>query len=201
MKDHLKSHVHTHLANMNNFISILQAAPQNSKILMQGIIERYYQQNGDINLVDIFGMMLGGTLLTKKKTISKDEKDDSTLEEPDGTLIKPLLLDRKTMKLSNQRKYIEDGSLPMPIYCVVRHDIESDPDEGDVYQWFEFTPFEMGSEEINGKLNEAVYVAYHVCLTHHILLAWIPVWAFGRKFEQGKNIERLPEQTMGIMMG
>ncbi|KAI7875620.1 FabD/lysophospholipase-like protein [Lichtheimia hyalospora FSU 10163] len=180
MKDHLKSHVHTHLANMNNFISILHAAPQNGKILMQGIIERYYQQNGDINLVDIFGMMLGGTLLTRKKTISEEEKDDSTLQEPDGTLIKPLLLDRKTMKLSNQRKYIEDGSLPMPIYCVVRHDIESDPDEGDVYQWFEFTPFEMGSEEIN---------------------AWIPVWAFGRKFEQGKNIERLPEQTMGIMMG
>ena len=103
-----------------------------------------------------------GTLLTRKKTISEEEKDDSTLQEPDGTLIKPLLLDRKTMKLSNQRKYIEDGSLPMPIYCVVRHDIESNPDEGDVYQWFEFTPFEMGSEEINGTLIESCIRIIHI---------------------------------------
>lgn len=32
-------------------------------------------------------------------------------------------------------------------------------------------------------------------------IAWIPVWAFGRRFEKGKNTERLPEQTLGILMG
>lgn len=32
-------------------------------------------------------------------------------------------------------------------------------------------------------------------------VAWIPIWAFGRKFEQGKNTEKLPEQSIGILMG
>ncbi|KAI9316508.1 acyl transferase/acyl hydrolase/lysophospholipase [Dichotomocladium elegans] len=158
---HFKSHVHTHLANVTNLVNILKASPDNSKILMQGIIERFYQQEGTINMVDVFGMMLGGTLLTKVETVSDDAKNDE-------------------VNLSGQAEYIQDGSLPMPIYCVVRHDLECEKRDGDAYQWFEFNPFEMGSEEIN---------------------AWIPVWAFGRKFDNGKNTERLPEQTMSIMMG
>jgi hypothetical protein len=35
----------------------------------------------------------------------------------------------------------------------------------------------------------------------YIYVAWIPIWAFGRKFEQGKSSERLPEQSLGILMG
>jgi phospholipase A2 len=27
------------------------------------------------------------------------------------------------------------------------------------------------------------------------------MWAFGREFEKGKNLERLPEQTLDILMG
>ncbi|KAI8143261.1 acyl transferase/acyl hydrolase/lysophospholipase [Fennellomyces sp. T-0311] len=172
--DHMKSHTHTHLANLNNFIAILKASPRNSKLLMQGIIERYCQQDGEINLVDVFGMLLGGTLLTKREAAGKG--DQGAIVEANGQHVKPVILDR--MKLSRQTTYFEDGSLPMPIYCVVR--IDEDAREKDVYQWYEFTPFEMGSEEIN---------------------AWIPVWAFGRRFDQGKNTQRIPEQTLGIMMG
>jgi phospholipase A2 len=38
-------------------------------------------------------------------------------------------------------------------------------------------------------------------LTFIFIVAWIPIWAFGRKFEDGKNTERLPEQSLGILMG
>lgn len=33
------------------------------------------------------------------------------------------------------------------------------------------------------------------------LLAWIPTWAFGRRFQENKNMERLPEQSLDIMNG
>ncbi|KAG1459738.1 hypothetical protein G6F46_007140 [Rhizopus delemar] len=229
LKDHLSSRIHTHIANLSNFLTILNASRHNAKILLHGVIQRYYQQNGSISLVDVFGMLLGGTLLTKKVIVDskKKEKADEeeeysesislaestktaktgTVEEDDGAQVRPRVLQKNEVKLSKQKKYFEDGSLPMPIYCAVRHEIhrpgitkqatmssipeekdeeESEEKEGkeetpkDLYQWYEFTPYEMGSEEIN---------------------AWIPIWSFGRKFKEGKNIEKLPEQSIGVLMG
>ncbi|KAJ1971475.1 hypothetical protein H4R34_005732, partial [Dimargaris verticillata] len=48
------------------------------------------------------------------------------------------------------------------------------------YQWFEFTPFEIGTAE------EGV---------------WIPAWAFGRRFAHGHSQERLPEPSVGLYLG
>ncbi|KAL9552456.1 hypothetical protein MBANPS3_003755 [Mucor bainieri] len=289
LKDHLSSRIHTHIANLSNFLTVLNASRHNAKILLHGIVQRYYQQNGSISLVDIFGMLLGGTLLARKVTVAPADKEKSerlmendahsytesiedpsdlglknkedhtqpgTVHEDDGAEVKPRLLKKNEIKLSMQKDYFQDGSLPMPIYCAVRHEVElasvtkaatvsskqgvepcqkvddeeedetfehvqaedakseaeeeeeeeskedndnkteenEDEDEkedqqkeeaveeemNDLYQWFEFTPYDMGSEEIN---------------------AWIPIWAFGRKFENGKNTERLPEQSLGILMG
>ncbi|KAI9481693.1 MAG: acyl transferase/acyl hydrolase/lysophospholipase [Benjaminiella poitrasii] len=255
LKDHLSSRIHTHIANLSNFLNVLKASRHNAKIILHGIIQRYYQQNKSISLVDIFGMLLGGTLLAKKVTITEqsshdnshssiysemiedpfsieqstatESKQQGTIKEDSGAEVKPRLLRKNEIKLSKQRKYFEDGSLPMPIYCVVRHEVETasvtktatissmqniEPceeiksendrakekeekeeeakEEGQekeikeesthLYQWFEFTPYDMGSEEIN---------------------AWIPIWAFGRKFRQGKSLEKLPEQSLGILMG
>ncbi|KAI9488610.1 acyl transferase/acyl hydrolase/lysophospholipase [Zychaea mexicana] len=184
--DHLKSHTHVHLANVNNFVAILNASPKNRELMMQGIIERYYQQNEELNIVDVFGLLLGSVLLTKNVHVNNSEKADEDedkeqgkVKEESGSMVKPILLDRNAMKMSKQTKYFQDGSMPMPIYCVVRID-EEDGHDKDLYQWYEFTPFEMGTEELN---------------------AWIPVWAFGRRFSEGKNTQRLPEQTLGIMMG
>ncbi|KAG2219995.1 hypothetical protein INT45_001894 [Circinella minor] len=181
--EHLKSHAHTHIANANTIIDILKASPQNSKYLMQGAIERYHQRNGDLSLVDVWGLLLGGTLLTRRIRASKEDieqKKSIETEEETGLKVKPILIDPNTTKLSKQTRYFQDGSLPMPIYCVVRIDEEDDGHDTDIYEWFEFTPFEMGTEEID---------------------AWIPIWAFGRKFDQGKNTEKLPEQALAIMMG
>ncbi|KAI8644052.1 acyl transferase/acyl hydrolase/lysophospholipase, partial [Parasitella parasitica] len=246
LKGHLSSRIHTHIANLSNFLTVLNASRHNAKILLHGIVQRYYQQNGSVSLVDIFGMLLGGTLLAKKITVAppNDEKagkikendansyseniedpsdiglhnqqehtQSGTVHEDDGTEVKPRLLNKNEIKLSMQKSYFQDGSLPMPIYCAVRHEVEpahlnkaatvsskqeeeeeeeeeeerddKDKEEmqeetNDLYQWFEFTPYDMGSEEIN---------------------AWIPTWSFGRKFENGKNLERLPEQSLGILMG
>lgn len=199
-------------------MTVLNASRHNSKIILHGVIQRYYQQNGSISLVDIFGMLLGGTLLSRKLTVtpappgdnndsnqhwyysedieeqSSHANDDTrTIHEDDGAEVKPRLLKKDEIKLSKQKVYFEDGSLPMPIYCAVRHEIESagvtkadtisskkdelgeekemdntNEDVGnnnqeqdnteeeqvaksnDLYQWFEFTPYDMGSEEING---------------------------------------------------
>ena len=250
LKDHLSSRIHTHIANLSNFLTVLNASRHNSKIILHGIIQRYYQQNGTVSLVDIFGMLLGGTLLSRKETITaappeseqqqhRNRYDDThsysesieeqstadksttngAVQEDDGAEVVPRLLKKNEIKLSKQREYFEDGSLPMPIYCAVRHEIELasvtkaetisnklaeggeegkeaqeeseqveadeaaeavEEEPSDLYQWFEFTPYDMGSEEIN---------------------AWIPIWAFGRKFENGKSLEKLPEQSLGILMG
>jgi phospholipase A2 len=215
LKTHLISHVNTHWANMSNFINLFASTPENSKLLLQGAIQRFTQQKGDISLVDIFGILVGGTLLSKKRTVlpsEKEGKDTSSTTEENTTVGE---FDQSDMYLSGQSEFLKDGSEPMPIYCVVRHDItqgksfedrikelkeklekgnankeaeiaklekqkEIEDQRKDAYQWFEFTPYDMGCEEIE---------------------AWIPMWSFGRKFEHGKNIERLPEQTLDVLMG
>lgn len=63
------------------------------------------------------------------------------------------------LNLAYQSKLIEGGNCPMPIYSSV---IRS---KG--YQWLEFTPFEVGSEYLN---------------------SFIPTWAFGRPFDNGRSI-------------
>ncbi|SAL97604.1 hypothetical protein [Absidia glauca] len=201
MVHHLKSHVGTHIASVSHVLSLAADSTQNAKLLLQGIGQRYLQQS-TVNLVDLFGTLIGATLYTRTalprqdKTNQGDNDDDK--EE--------LLLDKKDMKLSSQRRFFEDGSQPMPIYCVVRQDLGADEpqepdkerspgqeaegvskkedteddDQAHIYQWFEFTAYEFGSEELD---------------------AWIPMWAFGRKFANGKNTERLPEQRLDSLLG
>ena len=48
------------------------------------------------------------------------------------------------------------------------------------FSWYEFTPFEAGTEDNN---------------------AWVPVWGFGRRFKRGVSVERLPEQNFGYLLG
>lgn len=46
--------------------------------------------------------------------------------------------------------------------------------------WYEFTPYEVGCDEIG---------------------AWIPSWSFGREFVNGRNVERRPELAFTILAG
>src|SRR5690606_16403596 len=65
------------------------------------------------------------------------------------------------------------GNVPLPIYTA----IQTNPDP---YEWMEVTPFEVGSS---------------------FLEAYVPTWAYGRKFVHGVSIDKKPEQTLGYYLG
>ena len=48
------------------------------------------------------------------------------------------------------------------------------------FQWFELSPYEVGCDE---------------------LAAYVPTWAFGRKFEEGTSVVGLPEQSLSLLIG
>lgn len=172
LAEHLQTHVQTHLANVSSFISLLKTSHENAKLMMRGVLERYKQQNGALNLVDIFGMFLGGALLT---TVV-----DSDHTRPENHR----LLRHQRMGLTKEREVFQDGSHPMPIYCCVHHDLTADDkDQDNTYQWFEFTPYEMGSEELNGMS--------HACAMSHVLMdgvysldPYVGIWAQIRGWQE-----------------
>ncbi len=86
---------------------------------------------------------------------------------------------------SNTEKYtlsalqprVDSGLVPMPICTAIA---EKTGVRLMDYKWFEFTPYEIGS----------VYIK-----------AWIPTWSLGRKFDKGRSINAVPEQTLSYFMG
>lgn len=89
---------------------------------------------------------------------------------------------RQLLKMSQQHETIKNGSWPFPIYTAI------EPTGNALYEWFEFTPYEVGSTYLN---------------------AYIPTWSFGRKFENGRSvgfktinaIEHAPEKPFGFFLG
>jgi len=77
------------------------------------------------------------------------------------------------VRLSESHAYIENGCMPMPIYTAITPNIEP-------YEWLEFTPFEVGST---------------------YLKAYVPTWAYGRKFKYGRSTNFAPEQSLGYFLG
>jgi hypothetical protein len=72
------------------------------------------------------------------------------------------------------------------------------------YDWYEFTPFEIGSDEYGGKttffLSDKKFCQFFTNL-YFSFLAWIPTWAFGREFKSGKCVNRTPEQNISQLLG
>ncbi|KAI8809826.1 acyl transferase/acyl hydrolase/lysophospholipase [Cladochytrium replicatum] len=101
--------------------------------------------------------------------------------------------DPNSFKLSQQARLMQNGAHAMPLYTACRHERPwDDKDEGDEeereadakvdpwWQWFEMSPYEIGCDELR---------------------AWIPTYSFGRTFEGGKSIDRVPEQSFGLQVG
>ncbi|CAG8434694.1 12384_t:CDS:10 [Ambispora gerdemannii] len=138
------------------------------------------------NATDIYGAVLGGYFFRK------------------GNALIP-----KHFKLSQQAKLLENGANPFPIYTTIRHErpwedceeafekcaphnvednyqVLSARHEKDLdkkkssYQWIEFTPYEIGCDDIN---------------------AWIPSWAFGRYFNKGVSTNNVPERNFALELG
>ncbi|CAG8441441.1 8359_t:CDS:10 [Ambispora leptoticha] len=135
------------------------------------------------NSTDMYGAVLGGYFFRKGNA-----------------------LDPRYFKLSQQARLLEDAANPLPIYTTIRHErpwkdrseavegepcdeefqVLSLPDDKDHdkkkswYQWIEFTPYEIGNDNIN---------------------AWIPSWAFGRYFEKGVSTNNIPERNFALELG
>ncbi len=106
--------------------------------------------NHHINVIDIYGALLGNNLLA--------DLNDKPSE----------------VYLSEQQEIIADGKYPMPLYSAIYGGYNKKN------YWFEFTPFECGSCELN----------YH-----------IPSWSIGRKFKNGKSKRCEPEESFGFLLG
>lgn len=181
---HLKKRIGTHIAYPPTALGLLTAAPTN-KFLLSGIVEKVKgDPTADFGLVDVYGILLAARLLVPRGELGVDSRN---------------------LKLSNQQTYIQDGAHPLPIYTAVRHEIpveENKPgNEKDAgiasqatkdkakeeawFQWFESTPYELWSEELE---------------------AGIPSWSVGRQFQDGIGTVRnnglsVPELRLPFLMG
>lgn len=81
---------------------------------------------------------------------------------------------RQQIYLSDQAEKIKEGDYPLPIYTAISADrhIRS--------EWYEFTPYEIGGTWLG---------------------MYIPAWAYGRLFANGKSIAYCPEQSFGFHLG
>jgi len=99
---HLKNRLGVHIAYPPDALELLASAPTN-KYLLSGLVEKAKGTlDADFGIVDIYGVLLAARLLVPKGELSVDEHD---------------------FKVSNQRRFIDDGSHPLPIYTAVRHEI------------------------------------------------------------------------------
>lgn len=179
---HLKNRLNVHIAYPPAALSLLSSAPT-SKYLLSGIVEKMKGvPDADFGLVDVYGLLLGARLLVPRGELGVSDWD---------------------FKVSNQRKYTDDGDHPLPIYTAVRHEIPQLVQTQDRamnlqdktskavaraeawFQWFEWTPYEFFCEELG---------------------AGIPTWAIGRRFDGGYSVWRenglaLPEIRVPLLMG
>lgn len=84
--------------------------------------------------------------------------------------------DCQRVHLSDQAEYVTQAHVPFPIYTAIDGRMRAVAHPA----WYEFNPFEIGS---------ARYAMY------------VPAWALGRRFDQGKSINFAPEQSLGFLLG
>ncbi|KAG0374959.1 hypothetical protein BGX24_009718 [Mortierella sp. AD032] len=180
--EHFKQSLSTPIAHYPSFLDTMLTNPGAAQLILEGVVQKY-SQNRVLTLVDGFGTVLASRLLIHR------ERDGDN-----GEWVDPL-----DFKMSQQSRWVNYGDQPLPIYTAVSHVLpgatsQPDPIEEIVvddevgkedsdehyYQWFEMTPYEFGSEETS---------------------AWIPTWSFGRRFVEGKSVEKIPETNLAILLG
>jgi hypothetical protein len=78
--------------------------------------------------------------------------------------------------MSEQMKHLQHGNMPFPIYTAVDGRMRV----ANKAPWYEFTPLEVGSSDYD---------------------VYVPTWACGRYFSNGKSIDYAPEQSLGFFFG
>jgi cytosolic phospholipase A2 len=127
---HLKNRLGVHIAYPPDALDLVVSAPTN-KYLLSGLVEKAKGiPDAEFGIVDIYGLLLAARFLVPKGELSVDEYD---------------------FKVSNQRRYTDNGSQPLPVYTAVRHEIPlaeqadtKDPISAEAkarkeawFQWFE----------------------------------------------------------------
>ncbi|XP_015768685.1 PREDICTED: cytosolic phospholipase A2-like [Acropora digitifera] len=117
---------------------------------VKDIIEKW-KQGQPVSLTDFYGHCVGESLLGPKKD---------------------------SVKLSHQKKKVECGCVPMPIYTAInsRRDISADA----FAEWVEFTPYEIGMDKYG---------------------TFMKTELFGSKFFCGKLVEKFPESPLYYLQG
>ncbi|KAL5631524.1 hypothetical protein ACGC1H_007143 [Rhizoctonia solani] len=185
---HMRSRIQTPYLDISNFDIII--TPPFNKYLLSGLLHKVTAPGwGNISLTDIYG-----TLLSSRLLVPDDIKK----------------LDHRCLSLHQFRRFIDDGSYPMPIMTAISRHLRQDLENKEVetkkqerrsygptrrlklrreaealeakarWLWFEWSPYEVGCDELG---------------------AWIPSWALGRRFERGRNIERRPEISLTLLSG
>lgn len=176
-----KKNLTHHIANP---IGVLKALSKNSspetavELVFGGLVQKE-TMDLPLRVIDVYGSLLAARLI-----IGTDPESQ-----------------HQDFKLSQQKRFLEGGKQMMPIYTAIYHERpwkdELDKEHAEYVEnyeqawaehskkkdhlaWYEFTPFEIGCDE---------------------QAAWVPTWAFGRKFELGKNLTRIPEQNIGQLIG
>ena len=102
---HLKNRLSVHIAYPPAAFDLINSAPTN-KFLLTGLVEKLKgMPDADFGIVDIYGLLLASRLLVPKAELGVDMED---------------------LKISSQRRYIDYGQNPLPIYTAVRHEIPLD---------------------------------------------------------------------------
>lgn len=120
--------------------------------MYQELITKFSLSRKPLTVLDVWGRVLGHRLL---------------LETGDP---------RNFAHLEDLAKNCDAGENPLPLFAAVIRQ-KSDRNR---YKWFEFSPYESGSEYLNG---------------------WIDSWAMGRMFKDGKSTNVAYQYTLGYLMG
>ena len=82
---------------------------------------------------------------------------------------------KQMQTLSSQIKKVETATIPFPIYTAIAAE-----SMGAEQIWYEFNPWEIGAPKFS---------------------AYVPSWAFGRRFKNGISVNFAPEQNFGVLLG
>jgi cytosolic phospholipase A2 len=185
---HCKKRLSPHHPLSSDAIRAVLSAPGGALAALGPIIQKHHSGLDTVDM-DLYSVFTTGYVFLHDPT-----------ETPGGSAKKEVAgYHRDWFKWSNAQKYLETGAEPMPILTAIRHErpwkdwedkehpfhetqeAEKHNDAKDAwFQWFEMTPYEVGCDEVE---------------------AWVPIWGFGRPFEEGKSTMQLPEQSLALLLG
>jgi cytosolic phospholipase A2 len=192
MIDHFKARLGKSFTDPYATFPLMMERPTN-KYLLRGLVERFKEGYTELGMVDIYGTLVSSRILVPANEL--DIRDD-------------------WLKLSNQRRYVDDGTEPLPIYTAVRHEIprkvskeEKKEENGEVKDLGSTGDDKtaVAEAELHQKAREESWFQWFEITPYYLgceeLEAWIPTWGVGRQYNNGTNITRTPELRLPIIIG